>query len=257
MLASTAFAADADLVARAFDPAPPAFVPQGGGGGSSSGLPRLGVGVKVSMLLGIGVEAATSVTRKSNVRGGFNMFRYDYDYDKDNITYGAKMRLRSAQATFDWFPFGGGFHLSPGALMYNGNKIDADVSVGGGKTFTLGSTTYTSKSSDPVHGTGILALNEYKVAPMILFGWGNLLKRSNGRFSVNFELCADFTGTPKATLNLTGSACPGNQQVVCQNAATDPTVQSNVQSEQKKFNDAIEFLRATPVISLTLGYKIF
>jgi len=259
MLASTAVAADfdEDLVAKAFDAAPPAYVPQGGGGGSTRGLPRLGVGVRGSFMTGIEIEAATSATRKTNVRGGFNFFNYDYDYTKDNIAYGAKIRLKSAQASFDWFPFGGGFHLSPGVLFFNGNRVEADVSVGGGKTFTLGNQTYTSKTGDPVSGIGNADLNVNPIAPMFLLGWGNLVKRGDGHFSVSFEIGAAYVGPPKATLRLTGSACPGNQQVVCQNAATDPTVQSNIQAEEAKINKAIKFFQATPMISIGFGWKIF
>jgi hypothetical protein len=218
----------------------------------SGNLPRLGIGVKASMLLGIGVEAATSVTQKTNVRGGFNMFSYEYDYTKDNIDYGAKMRLRSAQATFDWFPFGGGFHLSPGVLLYNGNQVEANGTVAGGKSFTLGDAHYTSLGSDPVKAVGTVDLSSNSVAPMFLFGWGNLLRRRGGHFSVNFEMGAAFSGEPKAKLALTGTACQG---ATCYNAATDPTVQANVRSEESKVNNSISFLQATPVISVGFGYR--
>jgi hypothetical protein len=250
-------ATDDDLVAAAFEPAPPAFVPQGGGGGSSAGLPRLGVGVKVGFLTGIGVEAATSITQKSNVRGGFNFFSYTFDQTKNNTDYSLQLKLRSVQATYDWFPFGGGFHLSPGVLLYNGNQVSGTVLDAGGSSFKLGGTTYTSKTGDPVTGTAAIALNSYKASPMFLVGWGNLLKRGGGHFSVDFELGVVLSGTPKTTLALTGSACPGNQQVACLNAATDPTVQASILSQQTKINNSISFLRATPVISFGFGYKIF
>jgi hypothetical protein len=257
MLASVAFAADEDLVTTAFEPPAPAFVPQGGGGGSSPGLPRLGVGVKVSMLLGIGVEAATSITRKSNVRGGFNFFNYDFTQTKDNTDYTFNLHLRSVQATYDWFPFGGRFHLSPGVLIYNGNKIGGSVSDPPGTNFTLGNTSYTSLPGDPVKGNATIALNNYQVSPMILVGWGNLLKRGGGHFSFNFELGAAFVGSPQTTLSLTGTACTVAPPVICRSAASDPSVLSNIQAEQKKINDAISFLKATPVISFGFGYKIF
>ncbi len=257
MLTSAVFAADEDLVANAFEPAAPDFVPQGGGGGSSAGLPRLGVGVKVIMLLGIGVEAGTAITKKSNVRAGFNFFNYDFNQSKDNTNYAFNLHLRSVQATYDYFPFGGGFHLSPGVLIYNGNKVAGSVSDPPGKTFTLGNTTYTSLATDPVTGNATIALNNYKVSPMFLLGWGNLLKRGGGHFSFNFELGAAFVGSPMATLNLTGTACTVTLPVSCKSAATDPTVVANTQSEQDKFNKAVKFLQVTPVISFGFGYKIF
>src|ERR1700733_1142015 len=51
--------------------------PQGGGSPSASGSMHLiGVGVNVSVLLGIGIHGAVELTPKSNVRGGFNFFNY-------------------------------------------------------------------------------------------------------------------------------------------------------------------------------------
>src|SRR5262249_34400533 len=71
-------------------------------------LPRLGVGAKVSTL-GFGFEAATAVTSRSNVRGGFNFFGYDHDASKNGIDYAARLRFRSIEAHYDWFL--GGFHV--------------------------------------------------------------------------------------------------------------------------------------------------
>jgi len=257
---------DTDMVAKAFQPEPStplvslanSYAPPaggGGGGGSSSGLPHFGIGVKVSLLLGVGIEAATAVTQKSNVRGGFNFFSYDFDSTQNNGDFSAKLRLRSAQATYDWFPFGGGFHLSPGALFYNDNKVEGDVTFAGGNTLTLGSQTYTSKASDPIKGSMNVALNNYKVSPMFLLGWGNLLKRGGGHFSFNFEFGTAFTGPPKIALNLTGSACPGNQQINCVQAGSDATVQANMRAQEAKNDKDIHFLQWTPIISFGFGYK--
>src|SRR5579864_4150182 len=114
---------------------------------------RLGVAVKASSL-GAGVEAATPLTPRSNLRAGFNMFSYDRGFNKDGVAYAGQLRFRSVEAHYDWFPFSGSFHLSPGILLYNGNQLSANASVPGGKTFTLNNTTYTSDPSDPINGAG-------------------------------------------------------------------------------------------------------
>ena len=46
-------------------------------------------------------------------------------FEDDGITLDATLTLRSASAHLDWFPFGGGFHLSPGVMLYNGNQMNA------------------------------------------------------------------------------------------------------------------------------------
>lgn len=212
----------------------------------SEGPRRIGVGVKVS-LLGIGGEAAVALTRRINVRGGFNFFNYSDNLNKDGIGYGAKLAFRSAEAHLDLFPFGGGFHLSPGLLFYNDNHIDATAAVGAGQSFTLGGVSYTSSAANPVTGTASIGFN--KAAPSILVGFGNLIPRNRRRFSLSTEFGVAYTGAPKAALALTGTAC-SNPGAICVNAGTDPTVQANVQSEVAKVNHDVSILKIYPLASV-------
>lgn len=147
-----------------------------------------------------------------------------------------------------------GFHVSPGALIYNGNAGNATASVPAGQTFSLGSTTYYSGQTTPVNGTGTIGFN--KAAPMVLLGFGNLLPRSSRHFGVSLEAGVVFQGSPGAKLNLAGSACVISATAGCLNAATDPTVQANIQSEQNKLNNDLNPFKYYPVISLGISYKI-
>jgi hypothetical protein len=215
-------------------------------------LPKFGLGLKVSTL-GAGIEAATAVTRKSNIRVGFNDFSYTYDLNKDGIAYGATLNLRSFEAHYDQYLIGG-FHISPGVLVYDDNRAAASAAVPTGQSFTLGGTTYYSAAANPVVGNGTLGF-QYKTAPELLLGFGNLLPRKKSRhFGFNFEFGAAYQGTPSVGLNLTGSACtaPG---VNCQNIATTPSIQSNVTAQQTKINGDLKTFKYYPVISLAFGYK--
>jgi hypothetical protein len=136
-------------------------------------LPRVALGVKASTL-GIGIEAATAVTQRSNVRGGFNFFNYTNGADWHGINYDVTLTLRSAQVIYDQYILGG-FHVSPGLLVYNGNGANAIVSVPAGQHFSLGGVTYHSNPADPIRGTETLKIG--KAAPMVLLGFGNLLPR--------------------------------------------------------------------------------
>jgi hypothetical protein len=211
----------------------------------------VGVGVKTS-LLGVGVEAAVPITRRANARIAYNQFNYSDNLTSNGINYGSTLDLRSVEALYDWFPFGGRFHLSPGLLAYNGNQLKANASVAGGDTFTLNHTTYSSSPSDPVTGTGKLQLGN-KVAPMFLVGWGNLAPR-RGHFSFSIETGAAFEGAPVTTLNLKGSACDFSG-ANCVPVATDPGVQSNVKGEQARLNHDVSPFKLFPVVSLGFGYK--
>src|SRR6202045_3087339 len=129
-------------------PAPNATAPAAPAKESSEGRIPVGMGVKVSTL-GIGGEVAVAVSHRTNVRFGFNAFSYAHTFDKDGATYKGNLDLRSAQATYDIFLLRW-FHVSPGVLVYNGNKVSANVSVPGGQTFTLSNTSYVIDAADPI-----------------------------------------------------------------------------------------------------------
>jgi hypothetical protein len=81
------------------------------------------------------------------------------------------------------------------------------------------------------------------------------LLRENHHFSVPVELGVVFQGSPKSTLNLTGNVCTDQLQTNCFNAATDPTVQSNVVAEEAKLNKNMKPFKYYPIISFGFGYK--
>ena len=75
-----------------------------------------GVAVKIGTL-GIGFDGAVAITDKSNVRVSADFFNFNHDFNNDGITLAAHLKLRSVTAQFDWFPTGGGFHVSPGLML--------------------------------------------------------------------------------------------------------------------------------------------
>ena len=212
---------------------------------------RPGIGFTTS-LLGIGADVAIPVTRRSNVRVGFSTFNYSHTFDKDGVGYTGKLGLRSVQALYDFFPLGGGFHVSPGALLYNGNGISANATVPGGNSFSLGSSDYVSSASNPITGNGKIQFN--KAAPMFLIGFGNLARRSERHFGMTFDIGAVYQGAGRTTLNFTGSACDSSG-LNCQDITTDPSFQSSVLAEQNKINHSVAPFKFYPVISIGFGYK--
>lgn len=213
--------------------------------------PRIGIGLKASTL-GAGIEAATAVTRRSNVRVGLNAFDYSTGFNRDGIHYNGKLNLRSVGVFYDQYLVGG-FHVSPGVLVYDGNRGGADATAAGGQSFTLGSETYFSSKTNPVAGTGTLKFDR-EVAPALMFGFGNLLPRSQRHFSVTFDFGVIFQGPPKVTLNLAGSTCNG-QGNLCQDIRSNSGIQANIQSQQGKLNDSLAPFKYYPVVSLGFGYK--
>lgn len=219
------------------------------GYGQDSGT--FGVGVKVSTL-GAGAEAAVRITHRTNLRAGFNAMEYSRNFTKDGIPYSGQLDFKSFEAHYDIFPLAGGFHISPGVLVYTADPITGTATVAGGQNFSLGGVDYVSDPQDPVNGKGKITFN--RAAPTVTVGFGNLISRKEGHhFSVPFEVGAAFQGAPKASLSLTGSACDPTL-LFCQ-SVSNPTIQSNVVAEQNKVNNSMSFFKVYPIISVGIGYK--
>ena len=219
----------------------------------SAAFREFAIGAKIG-LLGAGVELATPLSYHLNLRAGGNFFTYSDNLTSDGINYNAKLDFRSSELSVDWFPWARGFHISPGALVYNGNRISGAASVPAGQTFTLNDTTYTSSASDPVTGNGHVTLG--KAAPKLTIGWGNLIPRSGRHFSVPFEIGAAYIGDPKVTINLAGTACYTNEGApYCANVATDPMIQANLAAQQQKIAKDAEDARFFPILSTGFAYR--
>jgi hypothetical protein len=218
---------------------------------AGQGLPRFGIQVSAGTL-GAGIQAATAVTRRSNVRFGVNYFKYSGSTSKDNITYNGTLRLESAEVLYDQY-IGGGFHISPGVMVYDGNQGTANASVSAGQTFSLNGVTYYSSNASPVTGTG--TITSRKIAPELLIGFGNLLPRSARHFTLNFDLGVVFQGSANAKLNLNGSTCLNDPINGCLPISTNTAVQSNIQLEQTKINNSLGPFKFYPVLRLGFGYK--
>src|SRR5246127_2979466 len=128
----------------------------------------VGVGMGFSPL-GIGIQAGTPLATRVTLRFGANFFSYNRSFTNDGIIYDGKLSLRSFDALVDLYPFRGGFHVSPGVMIHNGNQLTATMSVPGNSVFTLNSTSYMSAPSNPVGGNGSLQFDA--ASPMLLLGF--------------------------------------------------------------------------------------
>lgn len=219
--------------------------------GSASLADNFGFGVKVG-LLGAGAELAARVNHHSNVRAGFNVLGYSRSFDKDGINYDGHLSFRTIEAHYDYYPWAGKFRVSGGLLDYIGNPITANALVPANSSFSLGGQQYYTQTNQ-AFAAGKVNFNQ--VSPTITFGWGNLVPE-NHHFSFPVELGIAFQGSPKSTLGVSGTVCtdPINS-ATCVNAATDPTVQSNVVAEQTKLNNSMKPFKFYPIISIGFGYK--
>jgi len=205
---------------------------------------------------GLGFQVATPLAKRFNLRGGADFFGLQHTFTTDdNLILDTRLHFRSVKAMVDYYPFGGSFRISPGLFLYNGNHAGAVVTVPAGQHFSVGDADYISSTADPITGTLDLKLGN-QVAPAITLGWGNMLPRHGGHWSVPFEIGAEFIGKPTVDLNLRGHACLSTPCTVGPiNMATDPTAQSNIKQQQNDYNNDLEGLQVYPIMSIGVSYS--
>jgi hypothetical protein len=199
---------------------------------------------------GFGIDLATPLAQRVNLRIGGSAFQYSGSYNVDGITFDGEVKFRSGTLSLDWFPFNNGFRISPGVTLYNGNNLNAALSVPAGQNFDLGDDTYVAGPGG-VSGSGSLSFGR-RIAPSLTIGFGNMIPRSGRHFSVPFEIGFQYIGDPLINLNLAGTACDPSG---CGDLAADPTSQADLKQELSEINSDIRPLRFYPIISLGLAYR--
>jgi hypothetical protein len=213
---------------------------------------RFGVAGRISTL-GVGVDFGVPVMERATFRVAVNQFGWSHDFEDGGFDIAAKLKMRSLVAQWDWYPFNGGFHVSPGLMLYNGIQIEATMTASTNQPFSLGDETFISAPSNPMRGE--VAAKFRRVAPTIAVGWGNLIPRTTTRrWSIPVELGIVATRSPAATWSLRGSACwvDGTH---CRDLASDASLQNDIADEQAEMNNDLKPLKFLPIISVGFSYK--
>lgn len=217
---------------------------------------RLAFGGGISAM-GVNMQAAVNANKYINLRGIGNYFTYNADNISTNgFNVDGKLNFATAGVAVDFYPFPNhGFRVSPGALFYNQNAVNANLIVESGTTLTLNDVDYTSPASDPIKGNGSVGLNTNKQAFTITTGWGNMISRGGGHLSFPFEIGAALIGKPSVDVALTSGLACDPQGLGCVNVATDPTVQANLKAQVDKYRSDLDPLRFYPILSFGVAYN--
>lgn len=205
---------------------------------------------------GINLQAATNINPYFNIRAVGNIFSYTVnDISTNGFNASGKLDFATMGVSLDYYPWPNhGFRLSPGALFYNQNSLNAAAIVNAGQSFTLNKVDYYSSASDPIHAQAKLGLNATNPAFTMTTGWGNMISRRGGHWSFPFELGAAFVGSPSFKMSLTGTACDA-LGTTCVNAATDPGVQQNLNAQIDKYKKDVDALKVFPILSVGVSYN--
>ncbi|MDE3056747.1 MAG: hypothetical protein KGJ59_02150 [Bacteroidota bacterium] len=180
--------------------------------------------------MGPSLEVTRSFTPKFNVRIGAAALTYTSKNLQSSNQYNtdASLKLSSATALADWFPFGGSFRLSGGAVI-NLNK--ASMTLIPTKTYSDGNIEYTPDK------LGVLKVDItfQKVAPYLGIGFGNPSGGNRG-FGMTFDLGTFYQNAPKVSMSATNLLAPSA-------------------SQSGQLQDNLKWFKFYPVLSIGLDYK--
>ncbi|SPE18540.1 conserved exported hypothetical protein [Candidatus Sulfotelmatomonas gaucii] len=221
---------------------------------------RLAFGGGVSSM-GVNLQTAVLANRYMNLRGAGNLFNYSINnVPVSGFKANGKVNLAAAGASLDFYPFPNhGFRLSPGALLYNQNRVSALGLAAAGTSITIDGMTYYSETSDPLNASASLGLNPRKQAFTMTTGWGNMISRRGGHWSFPFEIGAAFVGAPTLTVVASGSACLDQAQTECSSITGSSQIatsfQSNLTAQVAKWKNDLSPFRYYPIASFGIGYN--
>ncbi len=211
------------------------------------------MGVYISTL-GPGVEAAVPLSNRFNLRADFNIFSYSTSLTQSGITYGSDLTMRSAELSLDWFPHGRKFHISPGLLLYNGNRMTANLIIPTNTSFSLDNVTYFSDPADPLKGSATIKFPF--AGPQITIGYGNMLPRwKHVHISFPFEVGLAYFGDGSSSLQFSGSACTALGGINCMPVSSFSRFQSDVYGEETIINSDLHYARIFPILRYGFSYK--
>ena len=192
--------------------------------------------------LGIGAEAAVSLSRHLAARTGFNYFSLSRDEGIEGITYDLRPRLQTVPLLLDVRPTAGAFYLSGGVII-NGNRAAAHGVLGDG--VQIGEHDYTRAQVRSLSGT----MDFRGAAPYAGLGFNGALTGS-GKVGVGFEFGVMFHGRPRARLEV---ASPLTGDAAAQLEADRRLEQQEIQNELDDLPGVVAFY---PVLEFGLSFRV-
>ena len=189
--------------------------------------------------LGLGGGIAANFGSHLGARLGYTTYEYDVDdVEESDLVLNGTEEIGGAQALLDWYPFGGGFRISAGAVQ-NAEVNARAVPVQ--DTFTFDGVTYSSADVGEARGTAKFD----SFAPYLGLGFGRALSQ-DGRLAFTADVGIAFTGA--ADVNLTVE-CAAQAEVLCQQLADD------VAGEEALLREDAKDYEYWPVLSLGLSFR--
>jgi hypothetical protein len=231
--------------------------PMGGGGGQvDPSAWRLERFSRVSLYtavssLGVGEHVSTNLSPRLDVRLFENFFPVNHSFSQSDFDIALHIRFANAGVAADYYPFHRPFHISPGLLFYNRNRVNASLKAQPNAVFTINNIDWFSDNADPVHGTGRLDLGGSGF--MITAGYGRITSHTEKHWTFPFQAGVAFIHTPKAEFNLAGQICNGDG-TGCQPAATFPGFANALAAQLVTWNKDVSPYHIFPIVEGGVAY---
>ena len=204
---------------------------------SSGATSDAAIGIRLSTL-GLGLELGKQLGDHISARVGINFGSFSQNGKKQtDLTYDVSLKLKAAEALIDYSPSKRGvFHFTAG-LLTNPLTISGVGTPSGSGTFTINGNTYTRAQVGTLSTTSKFP----GAMPYLGLGFGTPANRG-GRVKFLFDLGAAI-GKPTVALTSTG-------------AASNATLQADLNAQTSKTQKDLNKLAAYPVISLGLAIHL-
>lgn len=210
-------------------------------------LPDVAVGITAGTA-GIGGQVTTSIIPFLNARVQVQGLSVSHSFDKDGIDYKGKLKLFTAGAFLDVYPFTRVLRLS-GGLVSNGNKVKLKATCP--NTCEVGSLQITG---DQARVDGNLDFKNF--SPYLGLGFTNPM--AGWPFYFGFDAGVLFHGKPKPSLLASGSGTVSNGQDAPRpvaDLANDSEVKAAIAQEQSNLADDVKDFKFYPVVQFSLGWR--
>ena len=201
--------------------------------------------------LGIGEHVSTNLSPQLDVRIFENFLPVHHSFTQSSFDNSLDIQFANAGLAADIYPFHPPFHISPGYLFYNRNRVNGTFNAQQGAVFTINDIDWYSDEADPVHGTGRLDLGGSGF--IITAGYGRITSHSERHFTFPFQAGVTFINQPKASVVFSGKICDSNG-ADCQPAATYPGFADALSAQLARWNRNIAPFHIYPIIEGGVAY---
>jgi hypothetical protein len=202
--------------------------------------------------LGIGGQISTNVSPHLDVRlFGNRASITTHHWSQEDFSIAVNAGFANVGAMGDAYPFHKPFRLSAGYLVYNGDRVRADLHAKQDAIFTINDIDWSSNNADPVHGTGRLSLGGNGF--LLTAGYGRMVSRTEKHVSFPFEAGVAFIDRPTVTLSLEGQIC-SSQGTNCQPAASYPGFADALMKQLATWNGNASPFHIYPIVQGGVAY---